>query len=203
MQVCDVCKLNQARYVCKNVCGAVYCSKQCALVPTGDFIDELPEGAAIEFLSKLTFKELMNVLNASVNSRYQRYITTSSFKKRFVVSHKGEWNKLIAKWILRKQFDYLTMWLPTLLETGALIPTNHMLLRASMLGNDLVVRLLLEDGRVDPTFKNNIILRMAVENGSVEIVRLLLADGRVNVNDAVIKTGKTEEIKQMMRNYKK
>ena len=54
-----------------------------------------------------------------------------------------------------------------------------------MLGHTDVVRLLLADGRADPTVNNNHPIRLSSENGHADIVELLLADGR-----AALKTSK-------------
>lgn len=43
-----------------------------------------------------------------------------------------------------------------------------------------IVRILLEDGRVNPSFDNNLPIRIATKNGNDRIVRLLLADDRVD-----------------------
>ncbi len=47
-------------------------------------------------------------------------------------------------------------------------------------GNDLAIKVLLADKRVDPSESNNLTIRQASEYGHPEIVRLLLADQRVD-----------------------
>ena len=54
---------------------------------------------------------------------------------------------------------------------------------ASMEGHIEVVRLLLQDPRVDPSVSNNEAILNAVSNGHTEIVRLLLQDPRVDPTD--------------------
>ena len=46
-----------------------------------------------------------------------------------------------------------------------------------------VVKLLLQDPRVDPSYQNNYAIILASENGHVEVVKLLLQDPRVDPND--------------------
>jgi len=75
--------------------------------------------------------------------------------------------------------DALTVRL--LLADGRIDPTtgNKALRHASTRGHVNVVRLLLADGRIDPTSKSSEALRIASEHGLADIVKLLLADRRV------------------------
>lgn len=43
-----------------------------------------------------------------------------------------------------------------------------------------MVQLLLQDGRVDPSFDNNYAIRGASENGHADVVQVLLQDDRVD-----------------------
>jgi len=58
--------------------------------------------------------------------------------------------------------------------------TNEFFLKAAETGDALSVRLLLADGRVDPTSRNNEAIKTASANGHANVVRLLLEDGRAN-----------------------
>ena len=42
-----------------------------------------------------------------------------------------------------------------------------------------IVKILLQDNRVDPSDRNNYAIQCAMENGHIEIVKLLLKDKRV------------------------
>src|SRR3989304_5945772 len=46
-----------------------------------------------------------------------------------------------------------------------------------------VVKLLLQDPKVDPSDQNNYAIRLASRKGHVEVVKLLLQDSRVNPSD--------------------
>ena len=59
-------------------------------------------------------------------------------------------------------------------------PNADSIIQASMAGREKVVRLLLQDKRVDPTVNNNDALRVASRNGHLEVVKLLLQDKRVD-----------------------
>jgi ankyrin repeat protein len=52
---------------------------------------------------------------------------------------------------------------------------------ASQCGHKDIVKLLLKDGRVDPSYDRNFAARYASNNGYIDIVELLLADDRVNI----------------------
>ncbi len=54
---------------------------------------------------------------------------------------------------------------------------------ASIKGHTEIVKILLEDPRVDPSDRNNLAIRLASENGHIEIVKLLLKDPRVDPSD--------------------
>jgi ankyrin repeat protein len=61
---------------------------------------------------------------------------------------------------------------------------GHLAIRlASQRGHSEVVKLLLEDKRVDPSACNNEAIRWASKNGHLEVVKLLLQDGRVDPSD--------------------
>ena len=59
---------------------------------------------------------------------------------------------------------------------------DNMICLASMNNRVDVVKLLLEDGRVDPTIENNLALYLAIKEGHVRVVKVLLEDGRVVPN---------------------
>ena len=59
---------------------------------------------------------------------------------------------------------------------------SELLYLAAGNGHDLLVNLLLQDRRADPTVRNNIAIRLASENGHAKIVELLLEDGRADPN---------------------
>ncbi len=59
---------------------------------------------------------------------------------------------------------------------------NEMLCSASRGGHPEVVRLLLADGRVDPTAHNNKAIHAAKNKGNLEVFWLLLADNRTHVD---------------------
>jgi ankyrin repeat protein len=76
---------------------------------------------------------------------------------------------------------------------------------ASKNGHVEVVKLLLNDPRVDPSAENNYAIRLASENGHVEAVKLLLNDPRVDPsaenNDAIrwaSKNGHAEVVKLLL-----
>jgi hypothetical protein len=50
-------------------------------------------------------------------------------------------------------------------------------------GSQEIFKLLLEDGRVDPSFYGNIAVRLASHKGFVGILRILLNDARVDPSD--------------------
>lgn len=57
---------------------------------------------------------------------------------------------------------------------------NECLVSSCMFDCKDVVKLLLEDGRANPTYRGSVCLRGASKKGKVDIVRLLLVDGRAN-----------------------
>ena len=59
---------------------------------------------------------------------------------------------------------------------------NYAIRQASMNGHIEIVRLLLKDGRVDPSDLNNWAIREASIYGHTDIVKLLLDDPRVRKN---------------------
>jgi hypothetical protein len=67
-----------------------------------------------------------------------------------------------------------------LTQIGTIQFTEKTFLTAAATGNTSLVRLLLQDPRIDPTAKNNAALRNASENNFVDVIRVLLADGRAN-----------------------
>jgi hypothetical protein len=74
-----------------------------------------------------------------------------------------------------------------------MICTTLAMFEAESKGHTEVVRVLLEDGRADPVWNDNQVLRTAIVCGRVAIVRLLLADGRADpatsLNTAPSRTG--------------
>ena len=69
-------------------------------------------------------------------------------------------------------------------------------------GHVNVVKALLQDGRADPTADHNYSIFLASSYGRIEIVKLLLEDGRVQVTNDAIEDAATEEIKDMLINYR-
>ena len=68
-----------------------------------------------------------------------------------------------------------------LLSVDPSVDNNHAIKSASLFGQLEVVRLLLEDPRVDPNECHlNSPLELACDHGHIEIVRLLLTDSRVD-----------------------
>jgi hypothetical protein len=61
-----------------------------------------------------------------------------------------------------------------------MISTTLAMFDAESKGHTEVVRVLLEDGRADPAWNDNQVLRTAIVRDRVAIVRLLLADGRAD-----------------------
>ena len=57
---------------------------------------------------------------------------------------------------------------------------------ASRFGHLDVVRVLLQNHRVDPSAKNNDALRLASKNGHVDVVELLRQNDRVTVGDPTV-----------------
>jgi ankyrin repeat protein len=66
-----------------------------------------------------------------------------------------------------------------LLEAKIVNPTSYALIKASKKGYDKIVALLLNDGRIDPTYEDNTAIRKASERGNIEVIKLLLNDKRV------------------------
>jgi ankyrin repeat protein len=86
-----------------------------------------------------------------------------------------------------------------LLLDGRPNPGNYGLISYAVeKGNILVIQLLLNDNRVDPSVFNNYAIRFACETGSVEITRLLLnhpkVDPSVNNNDCLKKAVKKQYV---------
>ena len=60
---------------------------------------------------------------------------------------------------------------------------NYAMGLASENGHTEVIKLLLQDGRIDPSGNDNYYIRMASQNGHTDIVKLLLQDKRVDPSD--------------------
>jgi hypothetical protein len=69
-------------------------------------------------------------------------------------------------------------------------------------GHADVVEVLLQDGRVDPTADNNYSIFLASLYGHVKVVEVLLQDGRVEITADAIVNSATDEIKDMLINYR-
>ncbi len=67
-----------------------------------------------------------------------------------------------------------------LLKNPKVDPADHTFRLPSEYGHADVVQLLLEDGRVDPTAKNNYAIVRSSQLGHAGVVQLLLADGRAD-----------------------
>lgn len=61
---------------------------------------------------------------------------------------------------------------------------NLPLLAACEGGHSKIVRLLLNDSRIDPTYKNYLAMKLASKSGYLEIVKMLLSDDRVDPKTA-------------------
>ena len=61
-------------------------------------------------------------------------------------------------------------------ETGVIIVS------AAEVGNEETLAVLLEDGRIDPTYDGNLAVRYATSEGYIDCVKLLLADNRVDAS---------------------
>ena len=66
------------------------------------------------------------------------------------------------------------------------------LIQASLNGRDEIVKVLLADGRVDPSAWNNDAIRWALSQGHFDVVKILLSDHRVdkwNIFDSAAEDG--------------
>lgn len=103
-------------------------------------------------------------------------------------------NNYIDNNILNLSINYINI-IKLLLKYGA-DPTydwNILIITFCIKGNIELVKLLLENSRVDPSIYNNYCIMMASERGHTEIVKILLKDNRVNPaikNNYPIKTAK-------------
>lgn len=90
-----------------------------------------------------------------------------------------------------------------LLDDGRALPQNpilnSMLCNAARLGHEKIVRLLLNDERIDPTKNQHLSIRIAAKYGHLGVTRVLLADGRANPVKKN-KAGKNAVIKAIRHN---
>jgi hypothetical protein len=121
------------------------------------------------------------------------YMTENKYTKTaYVITHH---NDIHAAYLLNPKGDLyiftciimkgLTGMLKTLLKRKKINPSigKGSIGSAAKFNRLEIVRLLLEDGRVNPKHRHNYAIRVAAENGFKEIVQLLLTDKRVNPSD--------------------
>ena len=116
--------------------------------------------------------------------------------KFLILNLQGEWNpesiKYQDKELIYKDSNTLILHIDSY-DRSCDLGSKHWCISTSenmFEGHTEVVKLLLQDKRVDPSVGNNSVIRLASQNGHTDVVKLLLQDGRVdpsnNDNCAII-----------------
>lgn len=117
----------------------------------------------------LCFKEKMNITKILINMNDINY-DIEYFIHLSACNNNIEFMKLLIKYHRDNQLGY---------EKYKFNPIHEAIINNGI----TIVKLLLEDGKVDPTFNNNYTLTWASSYNHIKIVKLLLKDSRVNPCD--------------------
>lgn len=165
------------------------------------FSQTIPRGTIVPLLLFLGRMDLLDLRRIRLNYRDLRYVRNEEFLKKLIDEYPNIANRLKIDYAIQYPGTTLLLLLtdPYYLtekiylsdadlakanpESASMIlqdrkPTKSLLMQAIAQNRIELVKIILEDGRVDPIFNWSRPLRIAVYNGQEEIVEMLLKDNR-------------------------
>lgn len=157
-----------------------------------------PRDVVETLLLNMDLKSVSNI--CPMNERLSKICENTNFRRKYFELHSSEILSELKSMIrlLSRKRDFTDQeksfyeswskiagaeWDPT-------VDNNYAVIGAAERGYLEMVKLLLEDGRANPSEYNNIAIQNVAETGKIEMMQLLLKDGRVNPmanNHAAIK----------------
>lgn len=133
----------------------------------------------IKWLNTLNDKDLMNIfqVNKYIYSLYNEDILWMNRVLKYYGKYLGEGVEIKDNYMNDKSWKDYYIYLKTNLHNN---DKQEIFYQASELGYDDIVKILLQDERVDPSDYANRAISNASLNGHSEIIKLLLQDDRVN-----------------------
>lgn len=200
---CANCQSKSLKWACDGQCGYAYCSKSCAdthwkndvhLLHCGaGELADVPKDVLEMIMLRVPVLEFRGICRS--NNRAATICKLERFQKAYVAARPlEEWTNAIVSWFRNSNSPALRKWLPLLLSQNILDPTAklyaertslYLMIASAGEGDADLIRLLLEDGRCDPSMKHNSPFLFACWSGNIDAVTLLMNDERVDVDDAV------------------